>query len=175
MIKPLGANQSNQGDGGYLTAGNVNATTIPGLSPGGMALSPGGMALAGPAVSGDDLFGSGSGSEASGLIPATMIVPQPVPSPSPPPTSSDLFASNLGIYYQMIPYSNGTFGARLTRYPLANSPAAQLKLEPGDTIFALDSQRFTVPDDIQSHNQQTTVEFVNVRTNGSQKIDVYIP
>jgi len=160
MVKPLGPNQSNRGDGGYLAAGNLNAAAMPGLPQGSMG-------LAGTAVSGDDLFTGGGPPEATGLIPTTMTVPQPPP--------SDLFASNLGVYYQMIPYSDRTFGARLTRYPVANSPAAQLKLEPGDTIFALNGQRFTAPDDIQNRTQQTTVEFVNVRTNGSQKADVYRP
>jgi hypothetical protein len=168
MFKPLGANRSNQGDGGYLAAGNMNAMTMPGLSQGSMG-------FAGATVSGDELFGGGGAPAANRLIPTSMTVPQPTPPTVPQPPPSDLFASNLGVYYQKTPYLDGTFGARLTRYPVANSPAAQLKLEPGDTIFALNGQRFTAPDDIQSHTQQTTVEFVNVRTNGSQKSDVYIP
>lgn len=120
----------------------------------------------GAVVSGDSLF-------AGGGAPTNFNPPSPAPG-GPPPAPPDLFAGNLGIYYQMIRYGDGTFGARLTRYPVPNSPAALLRLEPGDTIFALNSQRFTTTNDVLSHRNQTSVDFVNVRTNASQSANVNI-
>ena len=38
------------------------------------------------------------------------------------PLPRELFASNLGVYYTPVPYSDGTFGAGLTRPPAAGSP-----------------------------------------------------
>ena len=121
----------------------------------------------GAVLSGDSLF-------AGGGDPTNFNPPGPAPG-GPPPAPPDLFAWNLGIYYQMIRYGDGTFGARLTRYPVPNSPAALLWLEPGDTIFALDSQRFTTTSDVLSHRNQTSVDFVKVRTNASQSAKVNIP
>jgi len=89
--------------------------------------------------------------------------------------ADDLFAGNLGIYYARVPYENGTFGARLTRPPVPGSPAAQLQLEPGDTIFMLDGLRFREPSDVLNHVDQTTVAFINVRTNQSQTAEVTLP
>jgi S1-C subfamily serine protease len=74
-----------------------------------------------------------------------------------------------------VPYDNGTFGARLVRVPEPGSPAAQLQLEPGDTIFELDGTRFRTPNDVLSHRALTTMRFINVRTNGTQSATVWIP
>jgi len=89
--------------------------------------------------------------------------------------ADDLFAGNLGIYYAKVPYGDGTFGARLTRPPVPGSPAAQLQLEPGDTIFMLDGVRFREPSDVLNHVEETSVVFINVRTNQPQSADVTLP
>ena len=118
-----------------------------------------------------------------GLLVSAMIGP---PSPSPPMRASvqppgreqGLFAANLGITYVRVPYDNGTFGARLIRDPLPVSPAAQLQLEPGDTILSLNGMRFRTPEDVLAHlahRQWTLMQFINVRTNRAQWARVYIP
>jgi hypothetical protein len=83
---------------------------------------------------------------------------------SPPLVQDELQAGNLGISYEVIRYSDGTIGARLTRFPAPNSGGAQIGLEPGDVVFALDNVRFQQPGDILNHRYQTSVYFVNVRT-----------
>jgi hypothetical protein len=87
----------------------------------------------------------------------------------------ELFAANLGIYYRQIWYPNGTFGARLTRHPAPNSPAGQLRLEPGDVVYELDGGRFYSPDDVLNHRAQTSISFINVRTSGAQSHWITIP
>ena len=89
------------------------------------------------------------------------------------PASFD--AGNLGITYEQIQYDNGTFGARLTKEPMPGSPAAQLQLEPGDTVFELDGMRFRQHQDVLSHTAWTKIRFVSVRTNCVQGARVYIP
>jgi hypothetical protein len=96
----------------------------------------------------------------------------PEPEPLPPPGE---WAANLGITYERVDYSNGTFGAKLTEDPRPGSPAAQLRLEPGDIIFELDGVRFREPRDVLGHGFWTTMKFVNVRTGRSQGARVYIP
>jgi hypothetical protein len=86
-----------------------------------------------------------------------------------------LFARNLGVYYVPIYYSNGTLGLKLSAAPLPGSPASQLPLDAGDTIFALDGQRFTNPSDVASHYNQTTVEFVDSGTNTRQTGNLNLP
>ncbi len=85
------------------------------------------------------------------------------------------YAANLGIHYEPVRYGDGTFGARVVGHPDAGSPAAVLGFEPGDTIFALDGQRFRRPSDVLSHRFQTSVDFINVRTNAPQSGNLYIP
>ncbi len=89
--------------------------------------------------------------------------------------SSTYVAGSLGITYEQVNYDNGTFGARLTQDPTPGSPAAQLQLEPGDTIFELDGIRFRQHQDVLNHTAWTTMRFINVRTNGVQSARVYIP
>ena len=84
-------------------------------------------------------------------------------------------AGNLGITYEKVAYADGTFGARLVADPLPGTPAAQLQLEPGDTIFDLDGMRFRDTNDVLIHREWTTMWFINVRTNASQFAKVYIP
>jgi hypothetical protein len=93
---------------------------------------------------------------------------QAAPAPVPPETPGELYAANLGISYEVVRYPGGTIGARLTRFPPPNSPAAQLGLEPGDVVFALDDVRFQRPNDILNHRYQTSVYFINVRNGLSQ-------
>lgn len=89
--------------------------------------------------------------------------------------AGETFASNLGIYYAAVRYGDGTFGARVTRPPASNAPAAQLGFEPGDVIFELDGQRFRRPEDVLAHRYQTTVKFINVRTNAPQSGSLTLP
>lgn len=89
--------------------------------------------------------------------------------------NGETYAANLGIHYETINYDDGTFGARVTRQPEPGSPAASLGFEPGDTIFALDGQRFRRPDDVLAHRYQTSVDFINVRTKAPQSGNLYIP
>jgi len=92
-----------------------------------------------------------------------------------PKLAPGLQAANLGITYERVNYDNGTFGARLTQHHKPGSPAAQLRLEPGDTIFELDGMRFRQPRDVLAHRAWTTMSFVNVRTGAAQGARVYIP
>ena len=89
--------------------------------------------------------------------------------------SRDRFAANLGIFYQPVPYGNGTFGVRLTRPPQVNSPAASLQLEPGDTIISLDNMSFQVENDVLGHFDQTSMVFINVRTGQPQAANLMLP
>lgn len=90
--------------------------------------------------------------------------PQPVPQPQPGP---DLFAPNLGIHFRMVPVGSAS-GARLTRAPVPGSGAAQLGLEPGDTIYNLDGLPIRDAVDVMNHHGRTNVAFINVRTNKPQ-------
>ena len=96
------------------------------------------------------------------------------PSARAPVPSGDLFATNLGISYQLVPYGRA-YGARLTQDPIAGSPAAQLQLEPGDLITTLDGQPIYGPDDVLNHTAHTTLVFVNIRTGRPQSGAVFIP
>jgi hypothetical protein len=101
----------------------------------------------------------------------------PAPIRSAPPgqaTANDLFAANLGIFYQLVPYK-GASAARLTRYPVAGSPASQLQLEPGDMIVSLGGKAIQDASDVLSHVSRTDFVFVNVRTGLPQSGAVFIP
>ena len=87
----------------------------------------------------------------------------------------EVYAANLGVYYEQVPYEDGTFGVKLTRFPVAGTPAAQLQFEPGDTVFEMDGLRFRQPSDVLGHHQWTPLRFVNVRTDQSQAARVFIP
>ncbi len=115
-----------------------------------------------------------TGFGAPGGLPAPPVGMPPQPPPGPAP-AQELFAGNLGMVYTPVRYSDGTFGARVTRPPDAGTPAAALGLEPGDVIVMLDGQRFRTPDDVLAHRYQTTVTLVNVRTNGLQTMNVLLP
>lgn len=97
---------------------------------------------------------------------------------SPPPNvpnGGEIYAANLGIYYEKVDYGDGTFGARLTRDAAPGTPGGSMGLEKGDTIFALDDQRFRTPQDVLAHTQATKVDIVNVRTNQPQSATVNLP
>lgn len=110
----------------------------------------------------------------NGLVaePAGPAISPGVPTPS-PAGSGGQFAQNLGISYVPVSYGDGTFGARLIAPPTPNTAAAGLGLEPGDVVFALDGQRFRSPADVLNHQQQTTIDFIDVRT-GQRRSDVII-
>jgi hypothetical protein len=86
-----------------------------------------------------------------------------------------IFAANLGITYERVPYNDGTFGARLIKAPKPGSPAAQVGLEPGDIVFELDGMRFRTPQDVLAHVAQTTMLIVDVRTDRVMRVMVSIP
>jgi Caspase domain len=91
-----------------------------------------------------------------------MVLPPYTPLPADVP--KEVFAPNLGIHYQPIPLSGGTLGARLSRTANGNAPAAAIGLELGDMIIRLDGQPIKKPEDVLAHIDQTSVEFVNIRT-----------
>lgn len=74
------------------------------------------------------------------------------------------YSRQLGIYYQIV--GNG---ARLTANPVAGSPMAQIRLEAGDVITALDGQAIRSGADLDNHVSQTSVTLVDVRT-GQTKV-----
>ena len=84
--------------------------------------------------------------------------------PLPPDVPQEIHAANLGIHYQLIPLPGDTFGVRLSRTAYGNTPAAAIQLERGDMIIRLDDQLIRKPEDVLAHIDQTTVEFVNIRT-----------
>ena len=103
-----------------------------------------------------------------GLKPTTRTVPTPA-------KPRGTYAANLGIYYEAVTYADGTFGAKLTADPKPGSPAAGLRLEPGDTIYELDGQRFRTAADVLNHRYRTSMLFINVRTNAPQAAAVVLP
>lgn len=100
---------------------------------------------------------------------AGAAVRTPLPGqPSFAPVPADAYSPALGIYYQFVPYGQ-SWGARLTRYPVAGSAMQQIQLEPGDMIVALDGQWIQGPQDLESHVNQTAVDLINIRTNQLQR------
>jgi hypothetical protein len=87
----------------------------------------------------------------------------------------DSFAANLGVHYRPLRQADGTFWVMITQPPVANSPAALLQFEKGDIITALDNETFRAPQDVLNHNQQTTVDFIDVRTKERRRAEVFIP
>ncbi len=73
------------------------------------------------------------------------------------------YAANLGISFQVVPIGD-RLGARLTRPPAPGSPAAAIRLEPGDLIYEIDGLPIRHFVDVLNHNSRTVVSFVNVRT-----------
>ena len=102
-----------------------------------------------------------------------MILPPFTPLPADVPPEN--YAPNLGIHYQLIPRSDGTFGARLSRTAFGNTPAAAIQLELGDMIIRIDGQPIRKPEDVLNHIDQTTIEFVNIRTGGVETRVVQLP
>ena len=91
-----------------------------------------------------------------------------------PRTLVDYYAANLGIYYVLHPYGGGT-GARLTRYPVAGTACAGLRLEPGDMIVSLDGQPIRTHTDVSNHVDRTTLQFIDVRTGQPRSVEVNLP
>jgi hypothetical protein len=83
-------------------------------------------------------------------------------------------AAALGVTYQLVPYGQA-FGAKLTRAPEPNSPAAKLMLEPGDMLISLDNLPIRGPQDVTNHIDQTTIVFINIQTNQPQTAVVTLP
>lgn len=87
---------------------------------------------------------------------------------------SDRFSPTLGISYRFVRYGRG-FGAVLTRNAAPGSPMSQIRLERGDMITHLDNQPIYSAADLESHHSQTSVAFVNIRTNQLQSEWVALP
>jgi hypothetical protein len=122
--------------------------------------------------------------QSQALAPATLIAASAPGQPtyrsslSPLPvtaTPEPLYAANLGIYYQPVPYDNGTFGARLTSAPVPGKPASTLPLDADDVVFLLNDQRFTNPDDLHNHFGQTTVGYIDSSTKSTQSGTITLP
>ena len=92
----------------------------------------------------------------------------------PPGVPTEQFASNLGLYYQLVAFGSA-MGVRLSRYPTANSAFAVLRLEPGDMLIDLDDQPIRNIDDVANHRFGTTFHFVNIRTGLIQAGEVNLP
>ena len=80
------------------------------------------------------------------------------------PSFGPQFVPSLGITYEPVVNADGTFAVRVSRPPVPGSPAEQLGLKPGDVIIALDGVPFRTPADVVNHTQQTTIDFIDVRT-----------
>jgi hypothetical protein len=79
----------------------------------------------------------------------------------------EFFAPNIGIRFRMVPVG-GASGARLTQDPQPGGGAAQLRLEPGDTIYNLDGLPIREAVDVMNHHGRTGVSFINIRTGQPQ-------
>jgi hypothetical protein len=86
----------------------------------------------------------------------------------------EYFAPNIGIFFRLVSVGDAA-GARLTRDPVAGSGAAQLRLEPGDTIYLLDELPIRMAVDVMNHHARTDVVFINVRTNRPQAGVMVLP
>ena len=86
----------------------------------------------------------------------------------------DFLTPNIGIHFQMVSVG-GAAGARLTQAPVPASGAAQLGLEPGDTIYNLDGLSIREAVDVMNHHGCTDVSFINVRTGRPQAGVMIVP
>lgn len=96
----------------------------------------------------------------------------------------ETFVPHIGIYYEKVPNSDGTFGARLTRNAVQGSPATRLRmvgangfiyLERDDTILEMDGQRFRTHDDVRNHRFETTMRFIDSRTGRIMNASLTLP
>jgi hypothetical protein len=92
--------------------------------------------------------------------------------------TAEYFAPNLGVHFRLVP-AGTALGAELTRPPLPASGAAQLQLEPGDTITVLDTLPIRAAVDVMNHHGRTSVVFINIRTRrpqtGTMTLPAYTP
>jgi hypothetical protein len=102
-----------------------------------------------------------------------MALPSYTPLPDDAP--EELFATNLGIHYQLIGLGGDAFGARLSRTISAGTPADGLRLERGDMIVKLDGQPIRSAEDLLSHVSRTSVDFINIRTGRLQSAYIQLP
>ncbi len=86
----------------------------------------------------------------------------------------EYYAPNIGIHFRLVPVG-GASGAQLTRYPTPRSGAAQLLLEPGDTIYNLDALPIRQAVDVMNHHGRTDVSLINVRTGRPQTGVMILP
>jgi hypothetical protein len=86
-----------------------------------------------------------------------------------------LFDPGLGIIFELVPYDNGTIGARLTRDPTSDSPAAQIPLKTGDTLFSLNGSRFKSSNEVVGRKGRSTLEFIAARTGESRSASIVVP
>jgi S1-C subfamily serine protease len=105
---------------------------------------------------------------------ATAQLPPGAPQMA-PMAPQHFVAPNLGIRYIPVPYHNGTFGLRLIAPPAPGSPASHLRLNSGDIIYALDGLAISSPHDVRNHFDQTTVDYVDARTNTTRRGHIMLP
>ena len=86
------------------------------------------------------------------------------------------YSPRLGVYYELVNYG-GAHGARITAAPVPGSPLLQeqIRLEEGDVITHLDRTPITGGANLEQHRGQTSVQFVNARTNAVEVRWVYLP
>ena len=84
-------------------------------------------------------------------------------------------APNLGVFYTAVPYSDGTFGARLTKPPITGSPAFFSGLETGDVVLTLDGAPFRVPADVVNHAALTLMRLIDVRSGQQNFVNLFLP
>ena len=88
--------------------------------------------------------------------------------------TQEYYAPNIGIHFRLVPVGDAA-GACLTRNPDPGSGAALLRLEPGDTIYTLDSLPIREAVDVMNHHSRTDVVFINVRTQKPQEDVMVLP
>jgi len=88
---------------------------------------------------------------------------------------SETYASNIGFFYTKVMKGDGTFGARVSRAPMAGTPAATIGLEVGDIVIELDGEKFRSEQNVLEHRYRTTVRLINVRDNRIYDSEVMIP
>lgn len=109
------------------------------------------------------------------LPPAAVLPQAPIwPAPVAPAAPATRYSPVLGVRYVPVARGDGTYGVQLTTAPAAGSPLAAAGFEPGDMILALDGLPIRSADDVESHTDDTTVDYVDVRTGGAERTSIVI-
>jgi S1-C subfamily serine protease len=86
------------------------------------------------------------------------------------------YSPRLGIDYELVAYG-GAYGARILAPPSPGSPLLQeqIQLEQGDVITHLDQTPISGTAELERHRGQTSVQFIDVRTNTVGVRWAYLP